>query len=124
MAREFNRNVRVSSQIQKELAVVLQRGVKDPRLGFVTVNDVEVSKDLAIAKVYISVMNADDKARKENIEVLNDAANYLRVELGHKMKMRSVPQLRFFYDDALDIGHRITELLNESEAHSDSDDQE
>lgn len=120
MVREFSRNARVASQIQKELALVLQRGVKDPRLGFVTVNEVEVSKDLAVAKVYVSVMNADTEGQKINIKILNDAANFLRVELGHKMKMRSVPQLRFYYDNALETGLRITELLDES--HSDEQD--
>ncbi len=122
MAREFSRNARVASQLQKQLALVLQRGVKDPRLGFITVNEIEVSKDLAVAKVYVSVMNADTETKKENIKILNDAANYLRLELGHMMKMRSIPQLRFFYDDAMETGLRITELLNESEQHSDSED--
>jgi ribosome-binding factor A len=121
MAREFSRNARVASQLQKQLALVLQRGVKDPRLGFITVNEIEVSKDLAVAKVYVSVMNADTETKKENIKILNDAANYLRLELGHMMKMRSIPQLRFFYDDAMEKGLRITELLNESEQHLDSE---
>jgi ribosome-binding factor A len=121
MAREFSRNARVASQLQKQLALVLQRGVKDPRLGFITVNEIEVSKDLAVAKVYVSVMNADTETKKANIKILNDAANYLRLELGHMMKMRSIPQLRFFYDDAMEKGLRITELLNESEQHLDSE---
>ena len=124
MAREFSRNARVASQLQKELALVLQRGVKDPRLGFITVNEIEVTRDLAVAKVYVSVMNADAETKKENIKILNDAANYLRVELGHKMKMRSVPQLRFYYDNALETGLRITELLEQSESNLDSDKQD
>ena len=117
MAREFSRNARVASQLQKELAVVLQRSVKDPRLGFITVNEVEVTKDLAVAKIYVSVMNADTETKKLNIKILNDAANFLRVELGHKMKMRSVPQLRFQYDNALDTGLRITELLDDANSN-------
>lgn len=114
MPREFGRSERVSSQLLKELALVLQRGIKDPRLGFVTVNEVDVSRDLAVAKVYVSILNADEQARKENIEILNKAANFLRNEIGRKMKMRTVPELRFFYDDAIDTGMRISELLREN----------
>ena len=61
MAREFGRSARVSSQIQKQLALILQRGIKDPRLGFVTVNEVIISKDLAVAKVYITVLNVNER---------------------------------------------------------------
>jgi ribosome-binding factor A len=113
MAREFGRNSRVSSQIQKELAQILQRSIKDPRLGFVTVNEVVVSKDLAIAKVYVTVLNADKATIRENIDILNDAAPYLRSELDKHMKMRMIPELRFYYDDSMDRGLRVSELLNE-----------
>ncbi|MGR9099291.1 MAG: 30S ribosome-binding factor RbfA [Gammaproteobacteria bacterium] len=114
MAKEYGRNARVSSQLQKELAMILQREIKDPRLGFVTVNEVEVSRDLAVAKVYVSVLNADEQARKKNIALLNQAANFLRNELGRKIKMRSIPELRFYYDYAIDTGRRISELLEEN----------
>ena len=113
MAREFGRNSRVSSQIQKELAQTLQRGIKDPRLGFITVNEVVVSEDLAVAKVYVTVLNADKASISENISVLNDAASYLRSELGKRMKMRVIPVLKFYYDDSMDAGIRVAELLNE-----------
>lgn len=121
MAREFSRNARVAAQLQKQLALILQRGVKDPRLGFITVNEVEVSRDLAVAKTYVSVMNVDAEGQKQNIKILNDAANYLRGELGHQMKMRSVPQLRFYYDNALENGLRISQLLAQAESKKDSD---
>ena len=113
MAREFGRSSRVSSQIQKELAQGLQRDIRDPRLGFVTVNEVIVSKDLAVAKVYVTVLNADKASIIENINILNDAAPYLRSELGKRMKMRIIPMLRFYYDDSMDTGLRVAELLNE-----------
>ncbi len=115
MAREFGRSSRVSSQIQKELAQTLQRGIKDPRLGFITVNEVVVSKDLAVAKVYVTVLNADKATIRENIDILNDAAPYLRSELDNHMKMRMIPELRFYYDDSMDRGLRVSELLNESD---------
>lgn len=122
MAREFSRNARVASQLQKTLAFVLQYKAKDPRLGFITINEIEVSKDLAIAKVYVSVMNADATSKQKNINILNEAANFLRGELNQKMQMRAIPQLRFYYDNSLEAGLRITELLEQSKLQPDLDD--
>ena len=112
MAREFGRSARVSSQLQKELALVLQRSIKDPRIGFITVNDVDVTRDLAVANIYVTVLNADQQTKKTNIDCLNEAAHYIRVEVGKQMRMRSVPELRFFYDDSFDTGMRVSELLS------------
>lgn len=111
MAKEFGRNSRVGSQIQKELAVILQREMKDPRIGLVTVNEVVVSKDLAVAKVYVTFLNEDQKAIKEHLQVISDAASYLRSEIGKRIKMRSIPELRFYYDDSMDTGLRMDALL-------------
>ncbi len=118
MAREFGRSSRVSSQIQKELAQTFQRGIKEPRLGFITINEVVVSKDLAVAKVYVTILNADKETITDNINVLNAAAPYLRSELGKRMKLRIVPILKFHYDDSLDAGIRMAELLNEVDIKS------
>ncbi len=122
MAREFSRSARVSSQIQKELALILQRGIKDPRLGFITVNEVKVSKDLAIAKVYITVLNADDQAKQDNVTWLNESAPIIRSQLAAIMRLRHIPELRFFYDDSFDIGMRVAQLLREDQDDSDSSD--
>ena len=72
MAKEFGRNARVSSQMQKELSLVLQRDVQDVRLGFVTINEVVVSKDLAVAKIYVTVLNADEQAKKTTLNCLTN----------------------------------------------------
>ncbi|MGR8935107.1 MAG: 30S ribosome-binding factor RbfA [Gammaproteobacteria bacterium] len=124
MAREFGRNARIASQMQKELALLLQRDVKDPRLGFVTVNEVEVSKDLSVAKVFVTVMNADSKTVARNLEILNEAAAYLRREVGKRIRMRSVPELRFYYDESLDSGMRMDAILQELEAYPSGKEQE
>ncbi len=116
MAREFSRNARVSSQLHKELAVVMQTTMKDPRLGFVTVSDVEVSRDLAIAKIYVSLFDTDAKAVTEKMTILTEAANYIRQEVGKRMKMRRVPHFKFYYDDALETGMRISKLLDGSDS--------
>ncbi len=121
MAREFGRNARVSSQIQKELAFILQRGIKDPRLGFVTVNEVLVTKDLSVAKVYVTLLNADKSVIESNIAILNEASSYLRGEVSKRMKMRSVPELRFYYDDSMDTGLRMDALLKGLEDKPASD---
>jgi len=112
MAREFGRSARVSSQIQKELALILQREFTS-RLGLVTVNEVETSKDLAVAKIYFTVLNADETGKKESVKHLNEAAPYVRSELGKRMRLRNVPELRFYYDDSFETGMRVAELLSD-----------
>ena len=119
MAREFGRSARVSSQIQKELAFILQREFTS-RLGLVTVNEVETSKDLAIAKVYFTVLSTDDTGKKESVKRLNEAAPFIRSELGKRMRLRNVPELRFYYDDSFDTGMRVAELL--SDVHDEKED--
>src|SRR5574344_1772655 len=100
MSKQYSRAQRVGDQIQRELAVLIPREVKDPRLGFVTLTGVDVSRDLGHAKVFITLMNSDDEAAvAANLELLNDAAGYLRMLLGKAIKLRSVPQLHFHYDE-------------------------
>ncbi len=121
MAKEFGRNSRVGSQIQKELAIILQREMKDPRIGLVTVNEVVVSKDLAIAKVYVTFLNEDKDVIKSHLQVISDAAPYLRGEVGKRIKMRAIPELRFYYDDSMDTGLRMDALLKGLDDTSDQD---
>ena len=119
MAREFGRGARVSSQIQKELAFILQREFTS-RLGLVTVNDVEISKDLAVAKVYFTVLSTVGTGKKESAKHLNEAAPYIRSELAKRMRLRIVPELRFYYDDSFETGMRVAELL--SDVHDKKED--
>jgi ribosome-binding factor A len=113
MGKEYGRSERVSSQMQKELAVVFQRDIDDPRLGFITVNEVVVSKDLAIAKIYITVLNADEQTKENNIKVLNELAPVIRHQVAKKMRLRHISEFRFHYDDSFDTGMRVAELLSE-----------
>ncbi|MDO9213591.1 MAG: 30S ribosome-binding factor RbfA [Methylococcales bacterium] len=117
MAKEFGRNARVSSQMQKELSLVLQRDVKDVRLGFVTINEVVVSKDLAVAKIYVTVLNADEQAKKDNVKLLNELAPMIRHELAKRMRLRHISTLRFHYDTSFDTGMRVAELLSDVVVH-------
>lgn len=117
MAKQYSRSQRVGDQIQKELAVMIPREVKDPRLGFVTVVGVDVSRDLGHAKVFISLMNSDDADEiGENLELLNDSAGYLRMLLGKEMRIRSVPQLHFYYDDSVRRGAYMSALIDKAVA--------
>lgn len=113
MGKEYGRSERVSSQMQKELALVLQRDIDDSRLGFITVNEVVVSKDLAIAKIFITVLNADEEVKVENVNVLNELAPIIRHQVAKKMRLRHISEFRFYYDNSFDTGMRVAELLKE-----------
>ncbi len=124
MAREFKRSSRVASQMQKELAIILQQGIKDPRIGFITVNEVELSKDLSAAKVFITALGADEQGQKDNLKLLNDAAPYIRSEVGKRMRLRSVPYIKFHYDTSFENGMRVSELLAQFPTVSDAEEGE
>lgn len=125
MAKEFSRTQRIGDQMQRELALLIQREVKDPRLGLITITAVEVSRDLSHAKVFITVMGKDDDedAVKANLRILNDAGGFLRMQLGKAMKLRTVPQLHFNYDASVRRGVELTSLIEravaEDRKHSD-----
>jgi ribosome-binding factor A len=117
MAKEFGRNARVSSQMQKELSLILQRDINDSRLGFITINEVEVSKDLAVAKIYVTVLNVDDAGKRANVKWLNELSPVIRHELAKRMRLRHISELRFYYDDSFDTGMRVSELLSDLDKH-------
>ncbi|MGD8108295.1 30S ribosome-binding factor RbfA [Pantoea sp. FN0302] len=113
MAKEFGRPQRVAQELQKEIAMIIQREIKDPRVGMmVTVSGVEVSRDLAYAKVFVTFLNDDNAdAIKGGIKALQDASGYIRSLLGKAMRLRIVPELTFFYDNSLVEGMRMSNLV-------------
>lgn len=111
MAKEFSRARRVAQQLQREVAVILQREVKDPRVGMVTVSDVEVSGDLQHAKVFVTFLNNDAESIETGLKGLAEASGYIRILLGKAMQLRVVPELRFAYDKTLVEGMRISNLV-------------
>lgn len=121
MAKEFGRPQRVSQELQKEIAIILQREIKDPRLGMMTtVSGVEVSRDLAYAKVFVTFLNdKDEDSVKEGIKVLQDASGYIRSLLGKAMRLRIVPELTFVYDNSLVEGMRMSNLVSNVIRHDD-----
>ena len=116
MPAEFSRTQRLGEQIKRDLALLIQRELKDPRIGMVTVNFVDLSKDLSYADVNITVLVADDSDEKiiESLTILNEASIFLRMELGRVLKVRKVPHLRFHYDDSLKREARINALIHQA----------
>ncbi|GAB6180697.1 30S ribosome-binding factor RbfA [Desulfotomaculum defluvii] len=107
-----HRPERVAEAIKKEIADLIRNEIKDPRLGFVTITGVEVTKDLSFAKIFISVMGSADQ-RQETVSILQKAAGYMRSEIGRRIKVRHAPELIFKLDTSLDHGTRIMEILHE-----------
>lgn len=119
---EYQRSHRIGEQIHKEISALLLKGLKDPRIGFVTITGVEVTPDLHLAKVYFTVMG-DEAARKDTEKGLKSSVPYIRHELGRRLRMRYVPDLLFQYDSSLEYGNRIESLIREIHA-GHADDQE
>ena len=116
MPAEFSRTQRLGEQIKRDLALLIQRELKDPRIGMVTVNFVDLSKDLSYADVNVTALVTDDSDEKiiESLTILNEASTFLRMELGRALKVRKVPHLRFHYDDSLKRGARINALIHQA----------
>lgn len=106
------RKERLNESIKALLAELLLHGVKDPRVGLVSITAVEVSPDLSVAKVYYTVMG-EETVREESRKGLLSARNFLRKTVGRELKMRTTPELIFIYDDALDRSFRIEEMLGQ-----------
>lgn len=117
MAKEYSRTQRIADQMQRELAVLIQREMRDPRIGMITLTAVEVSRDLAHAKVFITLMgDAGEEEIEVNLAALKDAGGFLRVQLGRAMKLRSIPQLHFHYDESVRRGVHLSALIDRAVA--------
>jgi len=110
MPREFSRGRKVGDLIHRELASLIQREVKDPRIGMVTITEANVTRDLAVAEIYFTVLPADDVKRTE--EALNEAAGFLRSQLASLLNIRTTPKLRFHYDTTIEDGVRISQAID------------
>ncbi|HZT42510.1 MAG TPA: 30S ribosome-binding factor RbfA [Chthonomonadaceae bacterium] len=108
------RQEKVQAQLVQELSDMIQRQLKDPRLGFVTVTDAEISRDLRHAKVYVSVLG-DEEARKQSLNALNSAVGLLRGEFARRAHLRVAPEIEFRFDEGIERGQRIFELLHSIE---------
>lgn len=112
---DSSRRQRVADQIQKELAGLIQREMKDPRLGMITVSAVDVSRDLAYADVFITILGKNEAdERKQTLEILTRGGGFLRGKLARAMKLRIVPALRFRYDESIERGAHLSSLIEDA----------
>ncbi|HHY46682.1 MAG TPA: 30S ribosome-binding factor RbfA [Firmicutes bacterium] len=103
---------RLAQLIRDEVSDILQRGLKDPRLGFVSVTDVEVSGDLSHAKVFVSLMGTEEE-EAASLQALESATGFIRTELARRIRLRRVPEIVFKPDRSIARGARIFQLLSE-----------
>ncbi len=118
-----HRPFRLAESIKEEVSKMIREDIKDPRLGFVTVTDVEVADDLRHAKVFVSILGEEEEI-KESMDVLKRAAGFVRSELGKTIRLRYVPEISFRYDQSIEHGAHISKLLREVIAEGDSADEE
>ena len=107
----YKRSQRLGILLREEIADIIMKKVKDPRLGFVTVTDVELTEDLKIAHVFVSVFNDDDKSTA--LEILNAAKGLIRSEVSKRVRVKFIPVVEFRIDTSIAHGDRIDRLLNE-----------
>lgn len=118
-----HRASRLAESIKEEVSKMIREDVKDPRLGFVTVTDVEVAEDLRHAKVFVSILGKEEEI-KSSMDVLTRASGFVRTELGKNIRLRYVPEISFRYDKSIEHGAHISKLLREVGAKGDSADAE
>lgn len=117
MQKDFSRTDRVAQQVQQEIAMILQRDFKDPRVGWVTVSAVEVSKDLAYVTVFVTFFGKEGEEIEKTLEILNKAGGFFRSEIGKRMRLRIVPEVKFEYDSSLVTGIEISKKVDAAINH-------
>ncbi|MGH1486022.1 MAG: 30S ribosome-binding factor RbfA [Cellvibrionaceae bacterium] len=121
MPKDFSRTDRIADAIKRLLATLIQQEINDPRVGMVNINDVVVTRDLAIAKVYITFVGRDDDPQcQEGASALNNAAGYLRTLLAKQLSLRTTPKLQFFYDKTPIRGQALSSLIDRALAEDQS----
>lgn len=116
--RDFKRSERVAGQIRRDLAKLIQQEIKDPEVGFVSLSDVEVTRDLSHAKVFITVF--EPERAQESLKALRRASSFLRSRLAQELRLRHMPELHFEHDDSVEKGSHIDELISKA-LNSDKD---
>jgi ribosome-binding factor A len=119
----YKRSEKVAEAVHELVSELLIKGLKDPRIGFVTVTGVKVTDDLHLATVFFSVVGSEDE-KKGTEKGLNSAKGFIRKELGRNLRLRYVPDIIFRYDDSLDYGQRIETILHEISTTKGPDDTE
>jgi len=113
MSRELSRSRRLAEQIKRNLSEIVRRELKDPRVQFLTITGVDVSRDFSHAKIYFSLLQPDADPGPAQA-ALDRAAGFVRAQLGRSMHVRQVPELHFVHDASLSEGARITSLIDDA----------
>lgn len=116
------RSVRVAEQIHHELAQLIAREVKDPRVGMVTLTSVEITPDYAYATVYFTVLPSDPDTVARSLEGLRRSAGFLRAQIGRRVRIHTTPELRFVHDASVERGVGLSRLIDEANAVRAADD--
>ncbi|MDC0598795.1 30S ribosome-binding factor RbfA [Gammaproteobacteria bacterium] len=117
MPATVNRLDKISDQLKRELALLIQSEIRDPRVGMVSVTSIKVSRDLAYADVFVTMLGKEDEqAAQEGIDALNKAGGYLRSLLAKNINLRMTPKLKFIYDDSVVKGHYLSGLIDQAVA--------
>ncbi|WP_147802313.1 30S ribosome-binding factor RbfA [Alkalicoccus halolimnae] len=103
---------RVAEQLKKEVSDIIHRELKDPRIGFITVTDVDVTGDLQQAKVFVTVYG-DEEERRKTLSALEQAKGFIRSEAGQRIQLRKTPDISFEFDESIEQGNRIEALIRE-----------
>jgi ribosome-binding factor A len=111
MPRDYPRSRRIGDQIQRELSDIIRVELKDPRVGMITITDVEVTQDQSHARIFFTVLGGQDRV-EDTAHGLQHAAGFLRSQLAHRMKLRIVPQLQFKYDQSVERGMHLSQLID------------
>lgn len=111
MPKDFSRGQRVAEQIRRDLAELIRLELKDPRVGFISLTDVELTPDYAHAKIFFTAMNGSESV-PEIQEGLRRAAGFLRRELGKRLHIHTLPELHFHYDNSVEEGSRLSQLID------------
>ncbi|HET6420348.1 MAG TPA: ribosome-binding factor A [Geobacteraceae bacterium] len=119
----YKRSDKVAEAVHEFISGLLIKGLKDPRIGFVTITGVKVTDDLHLATVYYSVIGADDE-KKSSEKALNSAKGFIRKEMGRSLRLRYVPDIIFRYDDSMDYAQRIESIIHEININKGPDDTE
>ena len=123
MPKEYSRSERVADFIKREVALLLQRELRDPRVSNANVNAVVVSRDMSTAKIYVTFFDKETaEEAKQAVEVLNGAAGFIRTQVASQHSMRSTPKLRFYFDDSVRQGEHLSSLIDRAIAGSGSED--
>lgn len=113
------RSERVAEAIRKEISEIIQRELKDPRIGFITITRVQVTNDLRSALVYFSILGSQDD-RKKTLEGLKSSAGFLRGQIGQRLRLRFTPELRFKFDGSIEHSAHIAEVLEKLKKEKES----